>query len=109
MLNINFRPTFVRTATFRIPSGRGFSEQSCEATFDALTIDEFAAFDLDTPDGTRAFLERVLVNLADLVDGDGNAVTYSPAVRDALLAHDWGRIGLVKAYIRGRQEAAEGN
>lgn len=109
MLNVTFKPTFIRTATFRIPSGRGFSEQSCEATFNALTIDEFSAFDLETPEGTKAFLERVLVNVADIVDDDGNAVPYSHAVRDALIANDWGRLGLVRAYITGRQQAAEGN
>jgi hypothetical protein len=109
MLNIDLKPTFTRTATFQIPSSTSFVEQSCVVTFEALDIPTFAAFELGDPLQVKGFLERVVVGLDELVDKGGAAVDYSDAVRDQLIRQDWGRKGLVDAYLRGRARAAEGN
>ena len=109
MLNIDFRPTFTRTATFRIPSGRGFDEQTCEVSFAALTITELNGYDVAEPAGLKALLERVVVGLEEVVDGNGAAVPYTPELRARIIDHDWGRQGLYRAYVIGRQQAAEGN
>lgn len=109
MLNLDFAPTFTRTASFQIPSGGGFSEQDCTVTFGALTLDEFNGFDLGKPEEVKRFLVRVIHGMGDLVNGQGEPVEYTTAVRDQLINQDWGRQGLVRAYVIGRQKAAEGN
>lgn len=109
MLNLDLAPTFTRTAVFQIPSGTGFVEQDCTVTFAALTLDEFAGFDLAQPEAVKRFLVRVVTGMGELVNGQGEPVPYSAAVRDQLINLDWGRQGLVRAYVIGRQKAAEGN
>lgn len=109
MLNLDLAPTFTRTAQFQIPSGTGFVEQDCTVTFSALTLEEFSGFDLAQPDDVKRFLLRAITGMGELVNGQGEPVAYSVAVRDQLLNLDWGRQGLVRAYIVGRQKAAAGN
>ncbi len=109
MLNIDLHPTFTRIATFRVPSGAGFVEQTAGVTFAALTIDEFTAFDLGVPAELRKFLERVVQGMDDLVDSAGDPVTYTADLRDRIISQDWGRQGLVRAYVEGRSRAGEGN
>jgi len=109
MLNLDLAPTFTRTASFHIPSGSGFVEQDCTVTFSALTLEEFAGFDMSKPEDVKRFLVRVVQGMGELVNGQGEPVDYSTAVRDQLINQDWGRQGLVRAYVLGRQKAAVGN
>lgn len=109
MLNLDFSPTFTRAATFQIPSGSGFVEQDCTVTFAALTLEEFTGFDMGKPDEVKRFLVRVITGMGELINAKGEPVDFSAAVRDQLINQDWGRQGLVRAYVVGRQKAAEGN
>lgn len=108
-LNIDMRPTFTRQVKVEIPRGRDKIEADFLATFEAIDNSELESFDLATPDGTKAFLNRVIVGLDDVLDGDGNAVPYSETLRDRLLDKPWSRSKLVAAYARGVVGAAEGN
>lgn len=109
MLDIDFKPVFTRTVTVNIPSGASIIEQNFSASFEALDVPEFNGFDLSTPEGTKAFLERVLVDCDDIVDKGGNPVAFTAAMRDRLIAKTWARQGLIKAYLNGFQKEAEGN
>lgn len=90
MLDLDFKPSFTRPVKCSIPSGKSTVTQEFSATFEALDIPEFTAFDFDTAEGAKAFLERVLLS-ADEVTSNGRPVEYTLELRDRLLAKSWPR------------------
>jgi hypothetical protein len=89
--------------------GEPSEPETFRAKFKALTADEFDAQDLATPDGTRAFLDEVLVDADEIESGDGSLLALTSAVRGKLLSIPHVRIALVRAYMAAFGEAAQGN
>jgi hypothetical protein len=108
-LDIDLKPLFNTTVTFRVPSGDDVLEQSCRVTFEAIDNSEQDTFDLATPEGTKGFLVRVIRSIGDVVDHNREPVPYTEELRDRLLDKPWSRSRLVAAYARGLTVAAEGN
>jgi hypothetical protein len=106
MFDIDLKPVFTTTVKIIAPGGQ---EQSFEGTFEALDIDAFESFDLATGAGARAFLERVLLKVNDIIDGQGNPVPDSPELRAKLINKSWVRGPAVKAYILGQRGGQAGN
>lgn len=106
MFNIEAVPTFRETVKIVAPGG---TEEDFAATFEALEIDEFTGFDLAQPEGTRAFLLRVLLEVDDIVGNDGHRVPHSPELVARLLKKSWVRGPLVAAYLTGLNQAKAGN
>lgn len=87
----------------------GAEPQSIAVRFHALPNSEIDAFELRTAEGTTEFLERVIVRIDDVVDEDGEAVTYDAALRDRLLDLGWVRQPLVRTYFAALAGARLGN
>lgn len=109
MFNVVSNPTFTRTVPVSVPSGDGFDEQSLKATFNLLTDEETAAFDVSTTDGVKGFLRAAIVSLGDLADEAGEPVAYSPAILDSLLDRGYVRLALLTTYTRSQIKAVTGN
>jgi hypothetical protein len=108
-----FKVTRVRRFTHEIsvitPVDGGHAEEKLRATFNFLTTDEAAKFDLATGDGTCEFLKKIIVKLDDLVDDKDQPVPYSDEIRDALIALPNVRQALCKGYFDAVLAAKKGN
>lgn len=109
MFKVAEEPTFRHKVTARVPVDGGFEEQSFEATFRTIPLEEAEAFDLMSAEGATPFFKRAIVELHDIGGADGNPVEYSDKVRDAVLALPWARKALAKAYFGAMAGAKEGN
>jgi hypothetical protein len=108
MFDIDLKPTFTRRVKVTIPSGATTVEQSFLATFEALDVPEIEAFNIESSEGSKAFLERAFIGADELALG-GKPIEFTPDVRDQLIAKPWARRGLVRAYLDGFKEASTGN
>lgn len=106
MFNIETVPTFRETIKVGVPGGE---EETFGATYEALDIDEFTGFDLNTADGSKAFLTRVVLSVDDVIDAMDNPVPSSPELIGKLLNKSWVRQPLVAAYFAGLTKARVGN
>ena len=110
MFKIETAPTFKKKVEIRTPTmSGGFTDSSFFATFNLLTIDEQNAFDLLKVDDTTRFLHRIIRDLSDIVDENGQALPYSDTVRDQALNHPIARRGLIDTYFDGITAARKGN
>ncbi|ETR79293.1 hypothetical protein X566_01535 [Afipia sp. P52-10] len=91
--------TFTHTVTVMTPIDNGHRTETFKATFRLIDTDEADTFDLNTRDGTTAFLKRTIVDLGDLVGDDKQPIAYSDELRDQLLKLPHVRIGLAQAYF----------
>ena len=57
----------------------------------------------------KAFLARIIVELHDIGDVEGQALEYSDKVRDQVTRLPWARKAIVKAYFAALNGAKEGN
>lgn len=78
-------PKFTRTVTVKTPEGEAHREESFSATFRTIDVDEAAKFDLTESEGSRRFLEHVVVHIEGLVTREKVPVPYTDAIRDQLL------------------------
>ena len=102
-LNVAARYAFRRPVTVRRLFGDAVVEECLSATFRSLDVDEHAKFDLQTPEGTHAFLAAVVQGLDEIEDENG-PVEFSPAVLRRVLILPEARLGLVRAYFDGLAE-----
>ncbi|MEO7468073.1 MAG: hypothetical protein ABIV36_13755 [Sphingobium limneticum] len=92
-------PTFSRNIEIKVPSNDGFSEQSCTATFRILPVSESGTYDLSDGGASTEFLQRVVIDLGDLVDENDQPMPYTTELRDKLLAFAFFRTALARAYF----------
>tara|TARA_R110002020_G_scaffold10801_24_gene41113 strand:+ start:91 stop:414 length:324 start_codon:yes stop_codon:yes gene_type:complete len=107
MFNIDLQPVFSVTVTANPPGPA--EAQSFLATFEALGIAEFSSFDLGTPAGAKAFLDRAWLAVDDVVNDAGEPMPDSPALRARMIDLAWVRTPLVSAYLNGLAESQAGN
>lgn len=108
MYRIDPNPEFWADVTVKAP-GDGEAAGTFRAKFRALTIDEFSAYDLATPDGVAEFLADTVRNIDDVEGQNGQALTFSDAARDQLVSIPHVRSALLRAYMAGFSDAAMGN
>lgn len=111
MFKLATEPTFRHKLRARVPVNGGHQEESFEVTYRVLTVEQIAEFDLVNADAERTgdFLRRVIVELHDISDAQGNPVEYSDEVRDAVLNLPYARSAIVQGYFDGVAGARKGN
>jgi hypothetical protein len=106
MFKIEETPTFSAQITVRPP---GSDEQNFNATFNAMGVSQFSEFDLATPEGAESFLREALIECDGIVGADDEPVAWGGEVLDGLMDLPWVRGPLIRAYLKGINEAALGN
>jgi hypothetical protein len=101
--------TFTHDITVTTPVDGGFEEESLKVTFNVIETTEYPEYDLNTAEGTRAFLLRVINKLDDLTDENKKPILYNDAVRDHLLGLPWVLQPLCSGYFAGVTQAKAGN
>lgn len=110
MFKVETNPTFKKKVEIRVPTmNGGFTDSPFFATYNLLTVDEIATYDLTKPEETTRFLHRIIVDLSDIVDADGRPIPYSDTLRDQMLDHPIARRGIIDTYFDGITVARRGN
>lgn len=109
MFKLVENPTFCRDVTVLVPADGGHRKETCKAVFTAVSVSEAKGYDFGTEDGTRTFLERVIVSLSDIADEHGSPLSYSPDLRDRVLDRSYARTALMKSYLEGIRQELVGN
>lgn len=109
MFKLIENPRFTREVTVLTPVHGGHLKESFRATFRALRVSESQSFELATGEGTRSFLEHVLVTVDDVFDEAGAELPYSDQLRDRLLDVLFVRQALLKSYFDGVTPERLGN
>lgn len=107
MFKLVSSPTFTATVTVSMPGGK--PPETFTASFRLPGAETLAGFDLSTMDGQRAFLEEVMIGANDLVDEDGEPLSWSADLRSRLIDTVPVRRGLIAAFERELVGAREKN
>lgn len=108
-LKIVSRRTFRRTVEVNVPVDGGFEKQAMSATFAVVPSSAAERFNLFSTQGSQEFLRAAIVELGDLVGEDGKELSYSDAVRDAVIDQPYAAAALIAAYAEGMGGAKRGN
>ncbi|BAV64764.1 hypothetical protein [Sphingobium cloacae] len=109
MFKVDPNPTFTHTVKVKVPVDGGFREETLKATYSVVPASELEGFDLDESQSSQAFLTRTVIGLDDIVDAEGNPLSFNHAVRDALFDLPYVRIALARVYFEGVAGARAGN
>lgn len=109
MFVVDPNPTFTHVVKVKVPVDGGFKDQSFKATFNVIPTHEVGQYDLGDGEGSREFLQRAVTHMSDLVDKDGEALSYSDELRDTLLGQLYVRKALARTYFEAVAGAQAGN
>ncbi len=109
MFKLAAEPTFRHTVTAKVPVDGGFEDQKFQVTFRAIGVEEAEGYDLMAADSSKEFLKRIIVELHDVADAEGQPLEYSDSVRDQVTRLPWARKAIAKAYFAALNGAKEGN
>ncbi|WP_288457742.1 hypothetical protein [uncultured Sphingomonas sp.] len=109
MFTVTDNYTFTRPVKVLVPANGGHDPQEFKATFRVIPVDQQDGYDLGDSQGSSDFLCAIIVELSDLVDGAGQALPYSDALRDRLLRFQFIRVALTTAYFDAIKKAVAGN
>lgn len=109
MFIVTADPQFTHTVKVRVPVDGGFREETVNATYRVVPIEELEGFDLSSTDGSTAFLKRAIARLDDLVDEAKKPVDYSDELRDRIINTPFVRVALVRDYFAATGGVAKGN
>lgn len=102
-------PTFTHVVKVKVPVDGGFKDQSFKATYSVIPTDEISQYDLGAGTGSKEFLQRAVTHMSDLVDKDGETISYSDELRDQLLGQLYVRKALARTYFEAVAGAQSGN
>lgn len=98
MFVLQKEPRWTWPVTVREPDDKGgFTSRSFSAVWRLLPKQTMAELGKDEP-GTDELLRRMIVEIREIQDDQGNAVPHSPELVDALIAIPWVRRGFIEAY-----------
>lgn len=103
---IDPEPKFWTSVRIALP---GEPAQTFRARYRVIDIGEAGGFDLDTADGTAAFLAAAVCDLDDIEDEGGRRPEFSDALLARLIGLPHVRAALARAYVEGVAAAARGN
>lgn len=106
---VDLNPTFTHIVKVKVPVDGGFKDQSFKATYAVIPTDEMSEYDLGGGEGSKEFLQRAVVGMSDLVDKDGETISYSDELRDKLLCQLYVRKALARTYFEAIAGAQAGN
>lgn len=101
--------TFTHDVTILVPSNDGAREDTLRTTFNALSIEAQAQFNLGTQDGQRAYCNAIVNCFHDLEDEAGNTLPYTEELRAQLLDLPYIVAALVYHYARALTKVKLGN
>lgn len=109
MFKVIKEPTFRHPVEAKVPVDGGFEDQSFEVTFRAISAEEAESFDMGDAASQTAFFKRIIVELHEIGDAEGKALTYSDAVRDQVLRLPWAKKAIAKTYFASLRGERLGN
>jgi hypothetical protein len=95
MFKINNVPEFTHDVTVMVPTDDGHDPQKLRTRFRALPLNEAQAFDLNTAEGTDAYLKRIVVTCEGLVDAEDKPVVCTEVIRDQQFELSYVRLALI--------------
>jgi hypothetical protein len=99
MFKLAVNPTFKHEVKVHSPVDGGYKVETIRATYNLLSTEEAKAFDLSSPDGTSAFLKRVIARLDDIVDDNERPMPHSDELRDRVIVMPHVRVALWRGYF----------
>lgn len=109
MFTITDDPQFQHDVKIDVPVNGGHRQETIQATFRVLAVEETDSHDLADPKSSTEWLKRIIVRMDGLVDVDKKPVPYSDEVRDYVLRLPYARLALTRTYLRAVTKAREGN
>ena len=95
MFKINSAPEFSHDVTVMVPTDDGHDPQKLRTRFRAIPLNEAQTFDLNTAEGTDAYLRRVVVTFEGLVDANDSAIVCTEDIRDQQFELSYVRLALI--------------
>lgn len=100
-------PRFTHTIKVMVPIDGGYTPQTMDVTYQVLMADkDDDRFDLNTTDGSSAFLREVVIAVSDVVGADDTPLPYSDSLRDQLLKLPYVRAAMARGYFRAITDSA---
>lgn len=109
MFVVDPEPTFVHPVKVKTPIDGGYLDQQFRAKFRVIPVDESSTFDLNDRESTTAFLQRIIVEMYDLVDAADQPVSYNDLLRDKIIANPIVRVAIRDAYYGAISGSKLGN
>jgi hypothetical protein len=109
MFKIINRPEFTHEVTVTMPVDGGFEDFSFRARFRLLPTSDVEGMKVDSVDGMKAFLKKVIVDLLDLVDEQDKPLTFNAKLLDQVLDLQPSRIALMQTYFAAVSKGRAGN
>lgn len=109
MFKITENPEFTHDVPVQVPIDDGHREDMLKTRFRAITLSESEKYDLNTKEGTTAYLERIVVSFQNLADAEGVPIASTDELRRDLLDLSYVRMALTNAYMRAMHKARLGN
>lgn len=111
MFKITEHPEFTHDVPVQVPCDGGHREDMLRTRFRAISLSEGEDFDLQTKEGTTAYLQNIVVSFENLVtdETEPKPIECTDAIRDQLLDQAYIRMALTTAYMRAMHKARVGN
>jgi hypothetical protein len=109
MFKIVPNPTFTHDVTVMTPIDGGFADETLIVTFNYLDTNQAEKFEINTVDGTTAFLNAIVVKLDGLTDVEGKPIACSLDLREKLLRTNTVRRAILQHYANAVNKVKEGN
>lgn len=107
MFVLTDQPRFTHDVEVPTPVDGGFKTETFKATFNVIDVDDMT--DVLSLDGQKALLQRVVVGLEDILDGNKKPVPYSDEFRDRLIGIPFIRKALINTYMTAVVNGPVGN
>ncbi|MEM9968492.1 MAG: hypothetical protein AAF755_10360 [Pseudomonadota bacterium] len=109
MFAMNHTPTFTRTVEIKVPVDGGHDLQTLQVTYRIFKDEEMFDFDMNTAEGQKDYLRKVIDSMGDIVDEAGQQVPYNDSLREHILALPYTRVPLMQTYNTAMLPALLGN
>lgn len=110
MFKVTHRPVFTRTIKVQVPiDDDRFREETFKAKFEGLPMDDLDSFEVDTTDGMKALLTRVVQDLEDVCGDDDKEIPFSDQLLADVLSNAAARGALYSTYLASISGLRTGN
>ncbi|PWE29965.1 hypothetical protein DDZ14_16110 [Maritimibacter sp. 55A14] len=109
MFKVTETPEFTHKVPVMVPVDGGHREESFDVRYRVIDGDVDEQFDLQDPEGLKAFLRAAIVRIGDIVDDNDKPLSWNDALRDRILGLPYARIALLRGYMTAITKARTGN
>lgn len=107
MFVLTDQPRFTHDVEVNTPVDGGFKKETFKATYAVIDVEEIG--DTHSLEGQKSLLQRVVVGLEDILDGNKKPVPYSDEFRDRLIGIPFIRKALLNTYLEAVINGPVGN